>query len=240
MNPPMVEGNLLFEFGDDWTHLIRWDRHAAYLNGMKKSHEGKAVDFIGVYKAKTPYFIEVKDYRHRSRAPEKGPLERELELKVRCTAAALLGARCREQHEECVLVFEAVVAARKPLLVLWLEETPPERTPGPTVSRHRETRAAVLRDRIRQNVAWFEAETIVTSIADSYQTVVPDVRVKSLEPARTTMVEDILTTLEKRQVRVPERLEWRIRDCLDSTELAALAERARHVSDPWKLFKSRT
>ena len=131
MSARFVEGNLLFEFGALWTKVFRWDRHPAYLDGMGRSHEGKAVDFIGILEDRLPYFIEVKDYRGHTRVDSKGPLEHEFELKFRGTAAALLGAHCREKKdEECIRVFEALIKSQKPWLVLWLEENGPAQKGG--------------------------------------------------------------------------------------------------------------
>ncbi|MGK3969983.1 hypothetical protein WMF38_31615 [Sorangium sp. So ce118] len=59
------EGKLRFAFDDDWK-ILKWDDHGAYVGGLQRFQETKAVDFFGLYLGE-PYFIEVKE---EDRPPE--------------------------------------------------------------------------------------------------------------------------------------------------------------------------
>jgi hypothetical protein len=238
MNTRFVEGNLLFEFGDRWTSLFRWDRHPEFTRGMAKTHGGKAVDFIGIYQAR-PFFIEVKDFREHARAPDKEPLEYEFELKVRATVAALFGLRWGDSGN-CLKAFEALRASHMPSLVLWHEEAQPARRKGPAAESDSRAAAAMLTDKIKKNMNWIEARTIVTSSSDhNYRLAVPDVEVTSLPSGRKKKAEEVVETLEARGKSVPNEVRWQIEDCLDLADLDRLIERAGKVSHASKLLSDR-
>lgn len=238
MSARFVEGNLLFKFGDRWTTLFRWDRHIDFINGMARTHEGKAVDFVGVFDRRVPFLIEVKDFRLHARNEGKIRIEHEFEMKVRATVAALLGTRWQEPPAECVAAFEAFRASRKPRLVLWHEDAPPERRDAPQAARLGGSGAGLLRDLIKQNMSWLDAETIVTSLAGGHS--LPDVEVESLPPGRKRKAEDVVAILEGRRMRVPQEVRWQIDDCETEDELDSLIQRAVTVLDPWRLFSHRT
>jgi hypothetical protein len=181
MSRRFVEGNLLFEFGERWTTLFRWDRHPDYLGGMGKTHGGKGVDFVGILDERVPYLIEVKDFRYHMRDPEKISPQHEFELKIRATVAALVGVRWQEPPRECVVAFEALRASRRPRLVLWQEDARPGHGGGPQAARLGGSSAAVLTDQIKKNMTWLDADTIVTSSADDeYHKAVPGSRCQAL------------------------------------------------------------
>lgn len=124
-----VEGDMCLDFDDGWTHVIAWDKHSAYKNGIRKVDGAKAVDFIGIRRNEALYFIEMKDYRfHRSPDGRKKHLNPwvELELKVRHSVAGLVGAHRRGCDDgACGPIIAALVERRMKLkLVYWLDEPP--------------------------------------------------------------------------------------------------------------------
>jgi hypothetical protein len=55
------EKRLRFTFDKDWK-VLKWDNHPAYLGGLQRFRETKAVDFFGLHIG-APWFVEVKDFR---------------------------------------------------------------------------------------------------------------------------------------------------------------------------------
>jgi hypothetical protein len=229
-----VERNLLFEFGDRWT-IFRWDTHPAYVKGMKESHKGKAVDFIGILDSREPFLIEATEHYEEEPSTCNEPPEIEFEKKVRCTVAALVGARCRGGPDDCVHFFNALIASRKPNAVLWLEE-PPLGGMSYVVQQHLEASAGIMRDLIQKKMPWLKANTIVTNTFLEYQNDLPDLIVKRLPFERKKTVDAIIKKLSKRGVVLPEHLDRRIRTCLDQAELDRMLQRADHVRVASKLF----
>jgi hypothetical protein len=93
-----------------------------------------------------------------------------------------------------------------------------------------------MRDLIQKKMPWLKANTIVTSTFLDYGRDVPDAVVTRLPRKRKETVDEIINTLSKRRVFLPEHLEKRIRDCVDQAELDHLLKRADHVRIASKLW----
>lgn len=242
MTKRFVEGNLLFEFdGARWTTLLRWDRHPDYLNRINGTYRGKAVDFVGILDDKVPFLIEVKDFREHARDPEKtlSP-QQEFELKIRTTVAGLFGLRRQRPPGESVVVFKALHDYWKPRLVLWQEDAPPRPRDVSRAVRLAGSSAGVLRDQIKKQLRWLEADTFVTSsVEGDYPTVVPGLVVKKLPPERKQKAEELVEILQGLNKTISQELRWKIDDCETEAELDDLIARAPTVRDPWNLFKHR-
>jgi hypothetical protein len=206
---------------------------------MKRSHNGKAVDFIGILDGREPFLIEATEHYEGEPITCDEPPEIEFEKKIRCTVAALVGAQCRGGPEDCVHFFKALIASRKPSAVLWHEE-PPLGGMSRAAQQHLEVSAGILRDLIQKKMPWLKANTIVTNTFLEYQNDLPDLVVRRLPLERKKAVDRIIKKLSERGVALPEHLERRIRTCLDQAELDQMLERAGHVRVASKLFSPRT
>ncbi len=227
----LIEGNLLFEFGNRWSEVSHWDRHDAFLHGMHYSRAGKAVDFIGILDGKVPFLIEVKDFRICPRNPAKPPLSEEFECKVRDTVAALAGAHCHDRNPDCIQVFKTLFDQRKARVVLWHE---PHR--APTSSRHAQADAGILVTEINGHLRWIRAATSVTYLADDYPSALPDVKVSDLGPARQDRLRTLYANLEARNLTLEGKARWRIEDTRDLRKLDTYINRSQTVNSIWQLF----
>ncbi|XXT19110.1 hypothetical protein WME94_53680 [Sorangium sp. So ce429] len=152
------EGKLRFAFDDDWK-ILKWDDHGAYVGGLQRFQETKAVDFFGLYLGE-PYFIEVKDFRgHRIENKARlssGELAREVAFKVRDTLAGMVWA-CRrsplDRGELQCFLRPVLDRAKKVPVVLWLEE---DRPPEPAL-------ASTLGEAIKRELTWLNPRVLVTS-----------------------------------------------------------------------------
>jgi hypothetical protein len=159
------EGRLRFTFDEDWK-VLKWDNHAAYLDGLQRFQETKAVDFFGLYIG-APWFVEVKDFRgHRIQTKARlssGELAVEIACKVRDTLAGLAWACNRaplDQRELSAYLRPLVSRAHKVPVVLWLEEDHPL---PPTDAR-------TLEEAIKRELLWLNAKVLVTSLALAQRT----------------------------------------------------------------------
>ncbi len=160
MSAVFDEKNLRFTFDDDW-QVLKWDEHDAYLNGLQKIGETKAVDFFGLHLG-VPWFVEVKDFRgyrvenkHRLRS---GALAGEVACKVRDTLAAMAWACGRaplDPGEIGRFLRPLVNRSEKVPVVLWLEE---DRPAAPAS-------ASTLAESIKRELGWLNAKVIVASRA---------------------------------------------------------------------------
>ncbi|KYF50013.1 hypothetical protein BE04_37910 [Sorangium cellulosum] len=151
------EGKLRFAFDGDWK-ILKWDDHDAYVGGLQRFQETKAVDFFGLYLGE-PYFIEVKDFRgHRIKNKARlsnGELAREVAYKVRDTVAGMVWACGRSPLDGGELrgfVRPVLERSRKVPVVLWLEE---DRPPGPAD-------ASTLGETIKRELTWLNPRVLVT------------------------------------------------------------------------------
>lgn len=157
------EDKLRFSFDDNWK-ILKWDSHAAFLNGLGRVQETKAVDFVGLYIG-DPFFIEVKDFRgHRIKNKDRlsnGDLAREVACKVRDTVAAMIWACNRvplDQSELRGYLRPLLQGGKKVPVVLWLEE---DRPLAPAL-------ASALAEAIKRELTWLNPHVVVTcrSLAD--------------------------------------------------------------------------
>ncbi|WP_437278244.1 hypothetical protein WME90_44665 [Sorangium sp. So ce375] len=151
------EGKLRFAFDSDWK-ILKWDDHGAYVGGLQRFQETKAVDFFGLY-LDEPYFIEVKDFRgHRIENKVRlssGELAREVAYKVRDTVAAMVWACDRlplDRGELRGFVRRILARTKKVPVVLWLEE---DRPLEPAI-------ASTLGEAIKRELTWLNPRVLVT------------------------------------------------------------------------------
>ena len=122
------EGNLRFDFDDDW-RVLKWDMMPAYTGGIQQIPGTKAVDFVGLHVATTLWLIEVKDPRgHRVEWERliEGSLHTQIAEKVRDTIAGLVWAHRRPARggvdlEPFVRALHDRAPSVKVSVVLWLE-----------------------------------------------------------------------------------------------------------------------
>jgi hypothetical protein len=172
------EGRLRFAFDEQWK-VIKWDDHAAHRKSMNALDKSKAIDFIGIYRNRQAFFIEVKDYRHYERTnPE--PLKGVVEAKVRNTVAGLVGAHRREEYKSECSPFLDAVCNKELNLVLWLEAARPEET----LNAKSKIRLSMQLKREKPHVSWLNARLVTCQLAD-YERVLPGLRVTTLaRPAK--------------------------------------------------------
>jgi hypothetical protein len=237
MSPGIVEGDLLFEFDEElWKPLVRWDKHAAYRTGIREIENGKGVDFIGIYKEKTLFFIEVKDYRLRDRTKPVPPWE-EFELKVRNTVAGLVGSKRREKYaDECAPFVDALINSCKLTLVYWIEIPPPA---SPALRRRRIAATGFAARQTGRMMKWLNARAFNVSQEDEYVQLVPGVRVQNLPRRRSQLAEAVEAELLSRGLTVDESARDRLSQELDVAVLEDWLERAATVSRVEELFGGR-
>ena len=239
MSHKFTEGDLLFEFDEQlWRPLESWDKHAAYRTGIREMDGGKAVDFIGVYRDRDIYFIEVKDYRIHEHRKEITPWN-EFELKVRNTVAGLVGSGRREQYADvCAPFLNALFGRRKLKLVYWIELPPPS-SAYPAIKRRRLAEAGFAARQTSRLVKWLDARAFSVSQEDDYEQVVPGLRVQNLPRKRGELAEGVVKVLQTRGVPVDEAARRRISEQHDLDELEMWRELAATVSTVKELFRDR-
>src|SRR5260221_7520 len=118
----LVEGDLSFEFDENWRLVMPWDKHPAYREGIQKLDESKAADIVGVHHDGLVVFVAVKDFRVHERSKPMS-LWVELELKVRNTVAGLLGASRRQEYKDaCQPIVISLLRPGVLKLVFWIEQ----------------------------------------------------------------------------------------------------------------------
>jgi hypothetical protein len=208
----LAEEDLHFEFQDGWTRVVAWDLHPAYLKGMRKTDQGKAVDFIGIYRNDTLFFIEVTDYRpHRTggapRTVKIGEVMREFEQKVRDTVASLVGAyRDGRYDDACQAVVQGLIERprRELKLVLWLEDSSPPTITQVAHEARRKARASLHAQKSKPHLKWLDARVLVVSKAKDYEKAIPALTVTSLPVDLRERANLVLTTLERRGLEIPD------------------------------------
>jgi hypothetical protein len=187
--PSVVDvDSLRFIFGDDW-RVIKLDEHAFFKQRLMPLQVTRAVDIVGLYRGRSLYLIEAKNYLSRpillSNA-EKDIAGDSLELKVarkaKDSVACIMGAS-RTTVDEWWASCADAVRARHLLLkvVLWLEFEP-KRTPrGPRLAQRRVElikQEALVRERsLRNRLAWLTKEVVVVNRA-IHAGALPDTKVE--------------------------------------------------------------
>jgi hypothetical protein len=173
------EQRLRFVFDAEW-RVLKWDDHAAFVEGLKKFEGTKAVDFFGVHHS-GGWFIEVKDFRgHRIENKDRvrnSELAREVACKVRDTIAAMIWACNRESIDTCELrkYLKPLVSRREKLpVVLWLEEDRPDRL-----------KRSALADALKKELGWLNAKIMVVDRAGAARSaIIPGIKVTGLPAPR--------------------------------------------------------
>ncbi len=213
-----VEEDQYFCFNDSWTIVVPWDKHPAYVNGLRRVQEGKSVDFIGVWREKVLFLIEMKDYRRhrggrRTTKPEDPRVE--LELKVRSTVASLIGAyRSGLYDDACTPIVNTLLQQRKETIriVLWLEQPTHANILQKTAEQRRRAGANFSMQRFKSYLKWLDARISFTSIAKDYGKDIPDLAVENLPgelKSRATRVENMLV---ERGLKVPQDVKTKLNE----------------------------
>lgn len=196
------------------------------------------VDIVGLYDNRMLFLIEVKDYRFYKRKKPVDP-RIEFESKVRNTIAGLVGAcRRREYKDACEPFARALLDLPDVKLVCWWEE----RAAGgdDTVADKRARAGASISMKLAKTyVKWMDVRVMVTRRLDDYESVVPGLKVPSLDRRRRRHAEDVIEKLEKRGFKVQDEDRQRILDCLEVETLTSWLERANLVNTVPELFARR-
>ncbi len=240
-----VESNLLFQFGDRWTKVLKWDRERAHTEGMNNVHQGKDVDFVGLLEGKVLFFIEVKNYREHSRSPEKGDLGQEFELKVRSTVAALVGAHRCGYYPDCSALFDVLAdPLRAVRLVHWVEEldeslmskSRESAMSKSTADKRGKAFSVTTPRRRKQDVCWLDVETTELNSNNDYSNDM-DLQVTPLSIERKTKIENVMNTLRATGAWLADDARWRIEDTYDMALIDEWLERASSVSSAYQLLR---
>lgn len=127
MSEIIREGNIEFEFRDDW-RVCKLDDHDVYRGGLEKLEGSAAVDFVCCRPGRKLSFVEIKDYRGHgieSKKKFKSRLWKKMAQKVRDSVAVITGAHRRELRGPWD-VFAKTMADKKHRLnaILWVETDP--------------------------------------------------------------------------------------------------------------------
>ncbi|MEZ4299362.1 MAG: hypothetical protein R3B70_30710 [Polyangiaceae bacterium] len=236
----LVEGDLCFDFDDRWKPILAWDRHVAYRRGIHAIDGSRAVDIVGVYRGRTLYFIEVKDYRVHTRTKPIDP-RRELDSKVRNTVAGLVGASRRPEHaDECRPLVRALCDLQVPLhIVFWYETPTPPKCLPPNADKRERVGLLFAGRSTDRDAKWLNARVLSTRRTAEYQDVLPGLVVTSLARKRRRTAEKILEILQERRISFSEEIRRRIEDCLDERDLERWRERSKVVASAVELFDAR-
>lgn len=179
-----VDG-IRFTFGDTWS-AIKWDETDAYTLGIGKlqghEHGTKAVDIVGV-SAGIPYLFEVKDFRGPAIAiaNRDRQLALELGLKVRDTAAGLVGAVSRGLGGLPAEWLEAVVCHHQTVrVVAWIAEDAARRG---ELAHKRKARLSEQAATIAQRLSWITERRRIRVEDPLREMTVSDVTAQSLAGA---------------------------------------------------------
>ena len=231
----VVEGDLSFEFDENWKAILQWDKHPAYRDGIKQIDHSKAVDIIGMCADDSIVFLEIKDYR-RSNREKSMTLWVEFELKVRNTVAGLLGAGRRPQYAAaCTPILRSLLKPHELKLVFWIEQ--PQASGKLDVLRKRHIVAAgTAMKKVVEYVKWLDARVIHVSQEEDYARLVPGLKVTNLPRRRRQLAEAVMQTLQTRGVDLDEDVRDRISRHLVIEDLEEWLERATEVATVEELF----
>lgn len=125
---PPANPSLRFTFDDDW-QVIKLDDHRCFTERLMPLQLTRAVDFLGIYRKRGLYLIEVKDYRgsrielkNEEKMFEGDTLFQQIGRKVKDSIACIIGAARRESEEfwtECANIIRERHLTIK--TVFWLE-----------------------------------------------------------------------------------------------------------------------
>ena len=120
--PTIIEGQLKFEFPDNW-QSSKFDEWSFYRNQFQKVCGGtKAIDILAVEPSVCFWNIEIKDYRRHRRTKTKIiDLADEIALKVRDSLAAIVAARVNANETNEKNMARAALRCPRLRVVLHLE-----------------------------------------------------------------------------------------------------------------------
>ena len=119
--PAITEGQLTFEFPNDWK-ATKFDEWSFYRNQFQSVCGGsKAVDVLAIEPRICSWHIEVKDYRQHRRT-KTIDLAEEVAVKVRDSLATLVAAQANANDREEKEMAVAALRCRRLRVVLHLEQ----------------------------------------------------------------------------------------------------------------------
>lgn len=160
----LKEGELAFDFGDDW-QVIKFDEHPDYRKASLMLSGTKGVDFLGIY-GKDLYLIEVKDFRGR-KIEDKENLLLEVAQKMRDTLACILAFYRTSSSPECWQPYFDLLRKKETRIkiVFWLEKVAEHKV----IRDYRYERAtsefSILQNTLKKKLKWLTSQISVCSQA---------------------------------------------------------------------------
>lgn len=178
------ESKLLFEFTDDWSELMKYDKEVDYEKISDVVPETKAVDFIGILENDKLVFFEIKNFRKKDRINNdlendetKERLEREnhnsltieIAQKVRDTLAGILNSARHSTHkkETWNKYLSLIQNDKKPIhVVVWVEKDKLSTRPD-IFNRRRDARNGTIVQRLKTRLAWLTKQVSVMNLENN-------------------------------------------------------------------------
>ncbi len=175
MTTVFEEGRQKFVFDDNW-QVVKLDESLAFLRGTKKVRYSRAVDFVGIYKNQSLYFIEAKNYtndlQQLKQDVKDGSLLDSIVYKVRDSFACIaISSQVIEGHFQLQPFREFLLrlssqGRKRVFIIFWLE-----------YDRHH-IKSEVIRTReLRRKLSWFRN---YANIAHSGSISVPGLKIENL------------------------------------------------------------
>jgi hypothetical protein len=162
-----MEGQLQFEFNDDWRVCGKWDGTPASRHQIVDGREPSKVDLVGIHGEGTMYLIEVKDHSQHLRTNDK-PLFDVLRDKVHDTVMGVItGHRRGDTSMLCEPLARALVDRAKAVVVLWLEE--PTHVVRATRQQRKNVNGTFLMRAHAKDFKWLNAGLLVVNRDNSEQ-----------------------------------------------------------------------
>ena len=166
------ESGLDFDFGSEEWQVVKYDAHIAHKKLSKVVHPTKAVDFLGIYKDKKLYFIEVKNYKGHTDDQETKEvigsggeeLMRRIAVKVRDSIASATNSARYSANEGKFFnrVNEIMLDDTEKIVVIaWIEFDEPN-------AKERKVKMSIWLQKLKQKLSWLHAAKIsINSVEDS-------------------------------------------------------------------------
>jgi hypothetical protein len=162
----LIEKNLQFDLGSEWTAVTKWDKDAAFLQGIRKLAGTKAVDILASRKTDV-LFVEIKDYRGShalKKVLKNDELMRAVAKKVRDTIAGVVGAvYTRTNGPQCQLFVKNWATKTRVVVVLWLEDDLLSASSSGTKEELRTAEMGLLTDQLKSELRWLTSSVIVAN-----------------------------------------------------------------------------
>lgn len=180
----LKEGELAFDFGDDW-QIIKFDEHPDYRKASLMLSGTKGVDFLGIY-GKDLYLIEVKDFRGRKIA-DKENLLLEVAQKMRDTLACILAFYRTSSSPECWQPYFDLLCKKDTRIkvVFWLEKVAAHKVIRDSYRYEKATSEfSILLKSLKPKLSWLSSHVLVCSQAT--QGSLPEMEVRDLAASSPT------------------------------------------------------